>query len=176
MTLLWNLSLTISAPFFSVYLIRNLSATPVHIGLLAATFSVWNIIGQRVWGRLNDRRGAAWVTGLSGLLIPAIPLIWTVVPNIWWLYPEESLSGFLWAGYGLASFNLVLGLSPENQRARFVAIYQVVGFAAAFAGPLIGSLLADAVSIRGCFFFSGAGRLLAALLFLFTVRGDAERA
>jgi MFS family permease len=174
--LLWNLSLTIVAPFFSVYMIRNLSAGPIHIGLLAATFSVWNIIGQRVWGRLNDRRGAAWVTRLSGLLIPSIPLIWTVVPNIWWLFPEESLSGFLWAGYGLASFNLVLSLSPESQRARFVAIYQVVGFAAAFVGPLIGSFLADALTIRGCFFFSAGGRFLAALLFLFTVRGDSETA
>jgi MFS family permease len=125
---------------------------------------------------LNDRRGAAWVTRVSGLLIPSIPLIWAVVPNIWWLFPEESLSGFLWAGYGLASFNLVLSLSPESQRARFVAIYQVVGFAAAFAGPLIGSLLADALTIRGCFFFSAGGRFLAALLFLFTVRGDSEPA
>jgi len=125
---------------------------------------------------LNDRRGAAWVTRVSGLLIPSIPLIWAVVPNIWWLFPEVSLSGFLWAGYGLASFNLVLSLSPESQRARFVAIYQVVGFAAAFAGPLIGSLLADALTIRGCFFFSAGGRFLAALLFLFTVRGDSEPA
>jgi MFS family permease len=166
--LLWNLSLTIITPFFSVYMVRNLSAGPIHIGLLAATFSVW--------GRLNDRRGAAWVTRVSGLLIPSIPLIWAVVPNIWWLFPEESLSGFLWAGYGLASFNLVLSLSPESQRARFVAIYQVVGFTAAFAGPLIGSLLADALTIRGCFFFSAGGRFLAALLFLFTVRGDSEPA
>ncbi len=172
--LVWNLALTISTPFFSVYMVRDLAASPVHIGLLAATFSIWNIAGQRVWGRLNDRRGAAWVTRLAGLLIPSIPLIWAFVPNLWWLFPEESLSGFLWAGYGLASFNLMLSLSPEHQRPRFVAVYQSVGFAAAFVGPLIGSLLADALSIRGCFLVSAGGRLLAALLFVFTVRGDSE--
>jgi MFS family permease len=172
--LLWNLTIQIAAPFFSVYMVRNLSATPGQIGLLAAVFSIWNIVGQRAWGRLNDRRGAAWVMRVTGLFIPAVPLIWALAPNIWWLFPEESLSGFLWAGYGLASFTLMLSLSPEAQRPRFVAIYQTAAFSAAFVGPLIGSYLANTTGIHSLFLMSSAGRLAVAILFWFTVRGDSE--
>ena len=103
---LWNLSLMVAGPFFSVYLVRDLGASPTQIGLLAAIFSATNIVGQRVWGRLNDRHGATWVMRLTGFMIPAVPLLWSVAPNPWYLLAVEAFSGFVWAGYGLASFNL----------------------------------------------------------------------
>ncbi len=114
---LWNLSLMIAGPFFSVYLVRDLGASPTQIGMLAAIFSATNIIGQRVWGRLNDRHGAAWVMRLTGFMIPGVPLLWSIAPNPWYLLVAEAFSGFVWAGYGLSSFNLLLGLTPAAQRA-----------------------------------------------------------
>ena len=171
---LWNISLMIAGPFFSVYLVKNLGASPFQIGLLAAVNSLTNIIGQRIWGRLNDQRGAAWVMRLTGLLIPLVPLLWSVAPNPWFLVIVESLAGFLWSGYGLASFNLLLGLTPPDRRPRFTAIYQVSVFSAAFVGPLLGSLLVSLVNIRPLFWFSAAGRAVASVLFMFTVRGDEE--
>jgi MFS family permease len=169
---LWNLALMVAGPFFSVYLVRDLGASPFLIGLLAAAFSLANIVGQRVWGRLNDRRGAVWVMRVTGFMIPAIPLLWSMVPNPWYLLAVESFSGFTWAGYSLANFNLLLGLAPPAQRARFTAIYQVAVFGAACVGPLVGSVLANAFSIRPLFWISAAGRLVASVLFLFTVRED----
>ncbi len=171
---LWNLSLMVMGPFFSVYLVRNLGASPVQIGLLAAINSLANIIGQRIWGRLNDQRGAAWVMRVTGLLIPLIPLFWSLVPNPWALMPVEALAGFLWAGYGLSNFNLLLSLAPGERRPRFVAIYQVSVFSAAFVGPLLGSVLANALNLRPLLWISTVGRTVAALLFVFTVRGDRE--
>lgn len=171
---LWNLTLMIAGPFFSVYLVRQLGAGPTQIGILAAVNSLGNIAGQRIWGRLNDRRGAAWVMRLTGLLIPLIPLCWALAPDPWYLIPVEIMSGFLWAGYSLANFNLLLGLAPAAQRARFTAIYQVSVFSAAFVGPLLGSALANAVQIRGLLFISAAGRLVASALFMFTVRTGQE--
>jgi MFS family permease len=156
----------VAAPFFSVYLVRTLYGTPTQIGILAAFYSVGNILGQRLWGRLNDRHGAAWVMRLTGLLIPVAPMAWSVAPGPWWLAPVEFTSGFMWAGYLLANFNLLLGLAPESQRERFVAVYQTVVFGAAFVGPLIGGLLADAIAIPNLMRVSAAGRMLAALVFV----------
>ena len=173
---LWNLSLMVAGPFFSVYLVRDLGATPTQIGLLAASFSVTNIVGQRVWGRLNDRRSAAWVMRITGFMIPAVPLLWSIAPNPWYLLAVEALSGFVWAGYGLSSFNLLLSLTPPAQRARYTAIYQVSVFSSACIGPLLGSALAAALGIRPLFWISAAGRVVASSLFLLTVRGDRESA
>lgn len=171
----WNLSLMVAGPFFSVYVVVNLGASPTQIGLLAAANSVTNIIGQRLWGRLNDRRGPAWVMRVTGLGIPLVPLLYAFATDAWFLIPVEILSGFLWSGYSLASFNLLLGLAPAAQRARFSAIYQMAVFSPAFVGPLLGSLLANTVGIRPLFFLSTAGRFIAAILFMFTVRGDQEQ-
>jgi MFS family permease len=164
--LIWNLALMIAGPFFSVYLVRTLHGTPIQIGILAADYSVGNILGQRLWGRLNDRHGPAWVMRLSGLLIPFVPLAWSVAPGPWWLIPVEFTSGFMWAGYLLANFNLLLSLAPEAQRERFVALYQTVVFSAAFVGPLIGAALADTIQIPRLMWISSAGRMIAALAFL----------
>jgi MFS family permease len=167
---LWNLSIMVAGPYFSVYIVRNLLATPTQIGLLASANSLFNIFGQRIWGRVNDRKGAAWVMGLTGLLIPLIPAFYAIAPNPWWLIAVECFSGFAWSGYGLASFNLMLGLAPAEQRARFSAVYQIAVFSASFVGPLLGTLLVGIWDIRLLFWLSFAGRLLASLLFMLTVR------
>lgn len=171
---LWNISLMIAGPFFSVYLVKNLGASPTQIGMLAAINSLTNIFGQRIWGRLNDRRGAAWVMRVTGLLIPLVPLLWALAPNPWYLLIVEAMSGFLWSGYGLSSFNLLLGLTPSDRRPRFTAIYQVSVFSAAFVGPLLGTVLVNTLNIRPLFWISAAGRVVASLLFMFTVRDDHE--
>jgi predicted MFS family arabinose efflux permease len=168
---LWNLAVATGGPYFTVYLVRNLAATPTQIGILATVTGVTTIIGQPVWGRLNDRRGAAWVMRLSGFLIPVLPLMWLVVPDAWSVTIINLAAGFLWAGYGLANFNLMLELAPPAQRSRAVAVYQIAALAAAAAGPLLGSVLIAATTIQVVFVASAAGRLIAAVLFMVTVRG-----
>jgi MFS family permease len=174
--LIWNLCLQLSGPFFSVYLVRTLHGTPTQIGILAAVYSVGNILGQRLWGRLNDHHGAAWVMRIAGLLIPVLPIAWSLAPGPWWLLPVELTSGFLWAGYLLANFNLLLGMAPEPQRERFVAVYQTIVFSAAFVGPLVGGLLADVIPIPYLMRISAAGRMLASLIFLRAFHVDENRA
>jgi len=176
---IWNLGIMVAGPFFSVYLVRNLGASPTQIGLLAAINSFAAIFGQRLWGRLTDRRGPEWVVLVAGWSIPLIPVLYALVPNPWFLLPVEALSGFAWAGYGLANFNLLLDLTPLEQRARYIALYQIAVFTAAFIGPLVGSALANSVGIVGLFWISAAGRVVASLIFMLTiysVRHTAHRA
>lgn len=166
----WNMAVTTAGPYFTVHLVRNLGATPSEIGILAAITSLSAIVGQRVWGRLNDRRGATWVMFICGLMIPIYPLLWIIAPAPWFVGLIYTFSGFTWAGYSLASFNLLLGLTPQLNRGRFVAAYQMAAFLAAALGPLIGGALLAAFSIQTVFAVSACGRFLAALLFVVTVK------
>lgn len=167
---LWNLSIMVAGPYFSVYIVRNLLASPAQIGILAAANAGMNMIGQQVWGRLNDRKGAAWVMALTGFAIPLVPVFYAVVTNAWHLVAVEAFSGFMWAGYGLSSFNLMLGLAPAEQRARFSAIYQSAVFGASFIGPLLGMTLISFYNITLLFWLSAIGRTVASILFMITVR------
>ena len=69
----------------------------------------------------------------------------------------------------LANFTLLLELTPGDQRARAVALFQLAVFGSAVAGPLLGGFLADHFSYQLIFFLSGIGRFAGAILFFLLV-------
>jgi MFS family permease len=167
----FNLGLQVAAPFFNVYLVKEFQSTAAAIGLLAAVSSLTALIGQPIFGRLLDQRGAIWVQLVTGFMLPILPFCWIFVTAPWQVGLINTLGGFLWAGYNLASFNLLLVMTPDAQRPRAVALYQTAVFSSAVAGPLLGGYLADAVSFRLIFALSALGRLVATAIFaVFAVR------
>ena len=99
----------IAAPFFNVYLVSKLGANTTMVGLLASVTSVFALISQPWWGRVTDRRGNLWILGVTGLLIPFLPLAWAVVDAPWQVVFINIGAGILWTGYNLANFNLAAG-------------------------------------------------------------------
>lgn len=161
----WNVALQVAAPFFNVYLVNKLGATAATIGILASVSSLSALAGQQVFGRLLDEKGALWVQQVCGFIIPVLPLTWLIVTAPWQVGMFNLLGGFVWAGYNLSNFNLLLRLTPDEQRPRAVALYQTAVFGGAVLGPLLGGYLADAISFKFIFGLSGAGRLLGMILF-----------
>lgn len=168
--LIWNLFLYVPAPFFNVHLVKNLGASAAWVGGLAAVMSAFGLLGQGIFGRMVDVRGAKWVMVLTGLAIPALPLGWFFVQAPWQVIFINALGGVAWAGYNLGAFNLLLNIAPEDRRPRYAAAYQTMVFFSAFLGPLMGGFLAEAYGIKLLFLLSGAGRMSAMLLFVRLVR------
>jgi len=167
--LVWNLALQVAVPFFNPYLVTEFSASALTVGVLAAISSLSALVGMRVWGRMLDRRGAYWVQTVTGLIIPLAPLAWAFITASWQVAIINTFTGFLWAGYNMANFNLLLELTPEEQRPRSVAMYQTVVFGSAVIGPLIGGVLVDTYGFQAVFASSAVGRAAAMLLFLLLV-------
>lgn len=169
--LVWNMALQVAAPFFNVYLKSEFQATTLTIGILAGIASLSALVGQRVFSNLLDRKGAFWVQTATGLLIPLMPLAWAFITAPWQVGIINTFSGFLWAGYNLSNFNLLLELTPDEQRPRAVALFQTAVFGSAVIGPLLGGYLADAIGFRYIFGLSSAGRFLGTAFFLWlTIR------
>ena len=118
------------------------------------------------------RKGVAGMDrGIPDFRGPLAPLAWAVITAPWQVGIINIFSGFLWAGYNLSSFNLLLELTPDDQRPRAVALFQTAVFGSAVIGPILGGFLADALGFRYIFGFSAAGRILGMILFiLFTIR------
>lgn len=169
-TALWNLSLGVAGPFFSVYLVDGLHASAAFVGGISVVNGLAALPGQRLFGVLSDRWGPRKVQLLTGLIIPLVPWGWALARSSWQLVPIEIISGFVWAGYGLSSFNFLLTQMPEEQRARYSALYQIVVMATYAAGSALGGLVATHWGYTANFALSGAGRLTAALLFATLVR------
>ena len=162
----WNMALQVPAPFFNVYLVSRLGASVAMVGILTAVSSVTTMLGQLIFGRMTDRKGDIFVQILTGLLIPILPLSWILVTAPGQVVFINIASGILWAGYNLASFNILLKLTPDDHRPEATAIYQTLVMASSVIGPLVGGALADSVGYKTVFAVSGVGRFLATLLFV----------
>lgn len=168
---IWNLAIQLAAPFFNVYLITGLHGTAAVVGLAAGATSLFALLGQWLFGRLIDRRGNLWVQRVTGLMIPFLPLLWMLIRQPWEVLIVSALGGFAWGGFNLSNFNLLLELTPAEQRARAVALYQTVVFASAVLGPVIGGYLSDHAGFHYVFALSLFGRFAGMAVFLLLVRG-----
>lgn len=166
---LLHLSLQVSGPFNAVYQIQRFGANTAHIGILASIGALTGMIGQRIWGAQNDRKGDVWVVRITHFLIPGTSFAWAIIPSWSYLPAVEAVSGFAWAGYWLSNFNLLVRMAPEENRSRYVAVYQSAVSIASFIGPVLGGMLVSLVTLAGLFWISAVGRLLVAILFVLLV-------
>ncbi|MBN1665819.1 MAG: MFS transporter [Anaerolineales bacterium] len=161
-TVLWNFSINLATPFFTVYLVESLGATAAVVGTLAIVSRISALPAQHFFGSLVDRWGAHRLSRLTGLIIPFLPLAWLFVTSPWQIIPIHIVGGMVWAGYGLASFNFLLDVSDPEQRARYSAIFQIAVAIATAAGAWLGGLVGEQWGIPVLFLSSGIGRLIAA--------------
>ncbi len=161
---LFQLSVMIAGPFFSIYLVKHLGASTAWVGITYAAMPLAGIISQPILGRLNDRYGPKWLLVVSGLLLPIAPWLWMAATAPWHIILINVIAGVLWAANLLATFNIVLQIAPADKRPSYMGWQQSGIFFASFLGPLIGGFLIAAIGFRLVFFFSGAGRLVATLV------------
>lgn len=168
---LWNFAQQIAGPFFIIFLADEVRASASLVGLSSAAASLAALPGQRIFGGLNDRKGARWVQRLTGFAIPWVPVFWVFMTHPWQAFPIQVLSGFMWAGYNLAAFNLLLELTPDAERPAYVAFYQALVGIGMAGGAAFGAWLAQTQGYAQVFLGSGGLRLLAALIFAVVVAG-----
>lgn len=172
----WNFSLQVGGPFFTVFQVKELGSTPSMVGLMNMISSFTRILGQQFWGRIVDRRGSRWVIAACALTIPFLPFFWLFLSQPWHVLYVTIPSGFLWAGFELASFNLLLELPDPQQRTQATASYTTLIGIANIAGPLVGGWVVDTFSYGWVFALSGVGRMLGGILFVALLKPFARKA
>ncbi|MBN1875469.1 MAG: MFS transporter [Anaerolineae bacterium] len=168
--LLWTFAVQVAGSYFSVYQIQGLGSTPRLVGTLTTVSSLSGLVGQRFWGRIVDRRGSRWVMTLCALLIPVVPWIWVLLTRPWHVIFVSLPGGFLWAGFNIASFNLLLELPDQKLRTQASASYATVVNTASIVAPLLGGIVIDHWGYRWDFALSGVLRFTAGVLFMLLLR------
>jgi len=173
--MVWNFSLAVAGPFFTVYQAEVLKSTPFIIGIQAIISSLCGLPALPLFGRLNDRWGARKLVIVTGFIIPLLPLLWILVSSPWQPTPINMLGGVMWAGYGLANFNLLLSITDPKKRARYTAIFQISVMLSAALGSAAGGFIIQHVGYITIFIISGCGRLLGNLLLWRFVKPNAAQ-
>lgn len=162
---LWNFSLNIAGPFFSVYMVEGLRFSAVMVGAATIVSNIAGLLVQRRVGALSDRWGPRRVQLISMLCIPLLPAAWIFITRFWHVALLHIFSGAMWGAFNLVSFNLLLALTPQSQRARYSAIYQMMITLALAGGAAFGSWVVTVWGYKAVFLCSAIGRFSAALLF-----------
>lgn len=162
----WMFGVYMSAPFFAVMMLREFNAGIEYVGLVTAIGALANVITFRGWGILADRYGNRPIMVLCCLFSGAFPLWWFFFNSTNYytgLIVFHFLAGISWAGYTLASYNLLLKLSPAEHNSIYLSLFNSLTGLSTAVGPIVGGAFAI------LFDKLGVGRLFYPLLAVFLV-------
>ena len=157
---------------YILYLVRELGATPLVIGLLFTMGSIGSLIGALVAARWADRFGIGWaMTGSMALGCLAPVLIPFAGDGVWgpWLVGAAFFIG----GVGVtASVVHVVSfrqtVTPTHLLGRMNGSYRFLTWGVIPIGALLGGFLGEAIGLRAALAVGAAGMSLAWLWVLFS--------
>jgi MFS family permease len=149
--LFFNFAMEITAPFYVVYMLKDLGLGYEIFALMIVIGAVVRIFSYKYWGYFNDKFGSRKILIVTGFFACFIPLGWMLSTNVWHVLIIKILDGFIFAGFDQVVFNYLLDVTPANKRAEYVANNNfLVGIGVIF-GALIGGILAQ--TLHGTTFF-----------------------
>jgi MFS family permease len=162
----------VSAPFFTVYMLRDLHFSYISFVIVSSASTISTIIFQTFWGRRADMSGNVRVVRVTSMILPVIPLLWLGSTNMYYLIAANIISGFAWSGYCLSAVNFVYDASDPKTRTKQIAIFNATDGVACCLGALIGGYVAPHLpelfgfQLRSLFTISGLLRALVVVLLL----------
>ena len=172
---LWSFAVNVSAPFFNLYLLDNLSVDVSVVTLYNSLGAGANLLMLVFWGKLADRVGNRPIMLVVGILVALTPLLWleagTAPIFLWVWFPLlHIIGGGTWAAIDLCNNNLLMGVAPLLHQSLYFAIAAAVPGVAGAMGITVGGFLATVTEfggLPGVFALSAVLRLAALVALVF---------
>lgn len=135
----WGFSVFFAAPFFPLYFLRDLGFGYGFIATLGMLSALADMVGMRLWGRLSDMTKNKPILYVAGWGAIFLPFSWVFVRHESTVLPIllHILGGGMWSGINLCANNLLLRISPRQDRALYLSVYNVIGGLGAALGPIL---------------------------------------
>ncbi|MCB9604322.1 MAG: MFS transporter [Sandaracinus sp.] len=155
----------LAIPFFTPYMLRELGLDLTEYAMLSSCSILAKAIAFRLWKRAKLEPVA--MLALSGALIALTPFVWYLTPDLRVIVLAQVVGGVAWAGYDLASLELLMGDAPAEGQVEFFAMAASLAAITQVAGALLGgwALRAGTFDYATVFLASSIGRA-SALLFV----------
>jgi hypothetical protein len=133
-----------ASPFFTLYFLRYLELSYGFVAVLATISACADLLGMQVWGRISDKVRNKAIIQFAGWVAVFLPLAWVTVRPGNYVMPLilHAVGGGFWAGINLCMNNLLLRISPQENKAFFLSVYNMVAGVGAALGPIMGGLAA----------------------------------
>jgi len=167
---LWTFAVNLSAPFFNIYLLKNLSLDVSLVTIYSSLSSGANLLLLMFWGKLADRWGNRPLLIAVGLVVAVTPLLWLGTGNypfaVWvWLPLLHLLGGTTLGAIGLCTNNIQMEIASIEQPSTYFAIAAAVSGVAGALGTTAGGFVAElpGMSLGALFALSAAVRFFGLL-------------
>jgi MFS family permease len=147
----WSFTAGFMAPFYMVYMLRELKLSFFAVSALTALTNVIMSATQVYWGRLGDHFGTKPVLRIGSYLIVLAPLAWlfTSPRHLWPVVVVQVVSGLGWSAFHVSQGNLALKLSPENKRPSYLGTFGAAAGASEAIAPILGGAILALASAGG---------------------------
>jgi MFS family permease len=139
---LFYFAMFMASPYYAVFMLEDLHFSYVQFMIVICVEQVARLLIMRFWGDYADRNGNIRVVRLVCMMIPAIPLLWIVSQNFYYLIFVQALAGVAAAGFDLCTPNFIYATAPPGSRIRYVAYFRSLNSVAMALGALLGGYLA----------------------------------
>ncbi|MDD1675149.1 MAG: MFS transporter [Methanomicrobiales archaeon] len=147
---LWNFAVNLAAPFFTVYLIKNIHLDLTMVIVLSVLSQVVSVFSYPLWGGIIDRYSNKTALSIAGPLFMIAILGWTFTTmpgpyplTIPLLVVLHILMGLSTAGVTLSAGYIGLKLATKEAATTQLAVISVTNSLVAGIAPVIGGFFVD---------------------------------
>ncbi|WP_428243190.1 MFS transporter [Gynuella sp.] len=134
----------ISAPYFSVYMLRDLQFSYFDFAINSIVSILTQFITLKFWGKVSDRFGNHLVITITSMMIMMLPLLWLGSPSKLYLIGVQIMAGLGWSGFTLSTANYLYDIRPHRSNfATYAAVQSAIAATLVFCGALLGGWVAE---------------------------------
>lgn len=167
---LFRMSVNISSPFFSAYILNGIGANLSLYAFLTAVPLIVKMFCLNNWAKLLDDNRKFEGLFLAVFLIGIGPVLTGMFQNVPALVGFQIMSGVSWSGFDLISVLLVQHMYPRSITNK-LGLFLALGSLGSVTGGLLGGVLFKALDSFGWLFAcSSLARLMSGFLLLWYLR------
>ncbi len=169
---LFNSAVFLAAPYFAPYMLNNLKFGYEQFIILQAVGVLAKVIFLPAWGKMSEHYGTRKPLILAVSLGTILPILWLFSDNYAYLLFVNLLTGFVWGGFELSAFNIMMTSYKGKMEISSWAWYNTLnGSAQVAASTLSGHFQTSGfLSIHQVFIISGLLRIVPIVIFAQSIK------
>ena len=164
---------TLAAPIFPLYYVRQVQASDAWIGFISTSHTALMLVGYFLWTRQSRLHGSRLVLLLTTLGMSLFPALVASTRQVELIAVFAAFAGIFQAGIDLVFFDELMKTVPIKYSATFVSLAQSMQHMSTIVSPFIGTYIADHFSLTAALLTSAAIRLIGFFFFAVPVRRHA---
>ena len=165
--------ITLAAPIFPLYYVRQVQASDAWIGFISTSHTALMLVGYFLWTRQSRLHGSRLVLLLTTLGMSLFPALVASTRQVELIAVFAAFAGIFQAGIDLVFFDELMKTVPIKYSATFVSLAQSMQHMSTIVSPFIGTYIADHFSLTAALLTSAAIRLIGFFFFAVPVRRHA---